>query len=80
MLEVPRSEIDNRLKLRGRADDTPDAIEQRLSIYRQEVYPILNYFAEKGLKIAHIDGTGSVGQVHDRVVSELQAINLNPTV
>ncbi|MCA9301345.1 nucleoside monophosphate kinase [Candidatus Saccharibacteria bacterium] len=80
VLEVPRSEIDNRLKLRGRADDTPDAIEQRLSIYRQEVYPILNYFAEKGLKIAHIDGTGSVGQVHDRVVFELQAINLNPAV
>lgn len=71
VLEVPRSEIDKRLKLRGRVDDTPEAIDERLNIYRQEIYPILTFLAEKKVPIIHIDGTGTVGQVHDRVEAEL---------
>lgn len=78
VLEVPRSEIEKRLEVRGRVDDTPEAIEQRLSIYRREIYPILTYLADQKIKIAHIDGTGSVGQVHDRIVAELDALHLLP--
>lgn len=76
VLEVPKSELLRRLDVRGRADDTPEAIEERLTIYRQEVYPILNYFSEQNIAIAHIDGNGTVGQVHDRIVAELEAHNL----
>jgi len=71
VLEVPRDELLKRLNIRGRADDTPEAIDKRLNIYRQEMYPILNYFTEQHVPVVHIDGTGSVGQVHDRVVAEL---------
>ncbi|HEX6258686.1 MAG TPA: nucleoside monophosphate kinase [Candidatus Saccharimonadales bacterium] len=76
VLEVPRSELVRRLQLRGRVDDTPEAIEERLRIYRQEMYPILSYFTEQQVHIAHIDGTGTVGQVHDRIEAELAACNL----
>lgn len=34
VLEVPRSELLKRLEVRGRADDTPEAIDERLKIYR----------------------------------------------
>ncbi len=78
VLEVPRSEIEQRLHVRGRVDDTPEAIEQRLNIYRKEIYPILTYLTDEKIKIAHIDGTGTVGQVHDRVVAELNALKLTP--
>lgn len=71
VLEVPREELLKRLAIRGRADDTPDAIDERLNIYRQEMYPILNYVTEQNIPVVHIDGTGTVGQVHDRVVAEL---------
>jgi len=71
VLEVPREELLKRLAIRGRADDTPDAIDERLNIYRQEMYPILNYVTEQKIPVVHIDGTGTVGQVHDRVVAEL---------
>jgi adenylate kinase len=71
VLEVPREELLKRLKIRGRADDTPEAIDERLNIYRQEIYPILNLLSEQTIPVAHIDGTGSVGQVHDRIVQEL---------
>lgn len=76
VLEVPRSELLQRLEIRGRADDTTEAIDERLKIYRQEVYPILNYFTEHNINIVHIDGTGTVGQVHDRITEELAACKL----
>lgn len=76
VLEVPKSELLRRLEIRGRTDDTPEAIDQRLRIYRTEIYPILTYLTEKGINITHVDGVGSVGQVHDRIVEELEAHGL----
>lgn len=76
VLEVPKSELLKRLEVRGRIDDTPEVIDERLKIYRTEVYPILNYFTEQGVAITHIDGTGTVGQVHDRIMDELAACRL----
>ena len=62
--------------VRGRVDDTTEVIEDRLNIYRKEIYPILTYFTEQNIKIAHIDGTGSVGRIHDRIESELEALKI----
>lgn len=76
VLEVPRAEIMKRLELRGRADDNPEAIEERLHYYRQEMYPILGYFNEQGINIEHVDGSGTVGQVHDRVMEVLTECKL----
>lgn len=76
VLEVPRAELEKRLKVRGRVDDTSEVIEERLNIYRQEIYPILTYLTEQKVKIAHIEGTGTVGQVHDRIESELEALGI----
>jgi adenylate kinase len=76
VLEVPRDEIMKRLEIRGRADDTPEAIDHRLNIYRQEMYPVLDYLTQQGVPIVHIDGQGTVGQVHDRVVAELTSREL----
>lgn len=74
VLEVPREELFKRLAVRGRIDDTPETIEERLKIYRQEIYPILTYLTDENVKIAHIEGTGSVGQVHDRIETEIAAV------
>jgi adenylate kinase len=76
VLEVPRAELLKRLEVRGRADDKPDIIDERLKVYRTEIYPILTYLTEQGVNIAHIEGTGSVGQVHDRIMEELEACKL----
>lgn len=76
VLEVPKSELLKRLAIRGRADDTPEVIDERLRIYRQEMYPILSYFTEQNVNIVHIDGVGTVGQVHDRIVEEIEAHGL----
>lgn len=76
VLEVPESEIMKRLDLRARMEDTPETIAKRMTIYRQKMYPVLGLFAEQGIKIVHIDGTGTVGEVHDKIEAELVATGL----
>lgn len=76
VLEVPREELMRRLAIRGRADDTPEAIDHRLAIYRQEMYPILGMFSDQHIPVVHIDGVGTVGEIHDRIYAELQSRKL----
>jgi adenylate kinase len=76
VLEVPREELLKRLSIRGRADDTAEAIEHRLHDYRQVMYPILGYFTEQHIPVVHIDGVGNVGEIHDRIYAELKSRDL----
>ena len=76
VLEVPMEELLKRLEIRGRADDTPESIDERLGIYRKETYPILNFLTEHDIPVVHIDGAATVGQVHDRIVAELTSRGL----
>lgn len=76
VLEVPEGEIMNRLEKRGRMEDTPETIARRMTIYRQKMYPVLGTFAEEGMKIVHLDGTGTAGEVHDRLYSEIESHGL----
>ncbi len=74
VLEVPEQEIMQRLELRGRMEDTPETIARRMAIYRQKMYPVLGIFAEAGVKIIHLDGTGTAGEVHDRIYDEVKRV------
>ena len=73
VLEVPHSEIMKRLAKRGRLEDEPEAIKRRLQIHRSEIYPLLDYFNNLGVPIEHVDGVGTVGEIHDRIEAELVA-------
>lgn len=76
VLEVPEGEIMNRLEKRARMEDTPETIAKRMNIYRQKMYPVLGTFAEEGMKIVHLDGTGTAGEVHDRLYAEIESNGL----
>ena len=71
VLEVPEAEIMARLEKRHRMEDTPETIAKRMTIYRQKMYPVLGIFAEAGVRIVHLDGTGTAGEVHDRIFEEV---------
>ena len=43
---VSEDELLNRLKSRGRADDTEDVILNRMKVYRDETAPLLDYYAD----------------------------------
>lgn len=70
-LEVPEAEIMRRLEKRARMEDTPETIARRMAIYRQKMYPVLGIFAEAGVRIVHLNGVGTAGEVHDRIHDEV---------
>ena len=74
VLEVPEGEIAARLEKRARMEDTPETIAKRMAIYRQKMYPVLGIFAEDGVRIVHLDGTGTAGEVHDRIYTEVKDV------
>lgn len=76
VLEVPDKEIISRLMLRGRNDDTPDKIKKRMGIYRNAMYPMLSELAKSNVNIVHVDGVGTVGEVHDRIQATIEACQL----
>jgi len=71
-LEVPVSVVKERMLLRGRADDTPEAIERRLALYAQETAPLLAWFASRGL-LVEVDGLGTEEDVFARLVAAVDA-------
>lgn len=75
-LEVPESEIMRRLAKRARMEDSPEVIARRMSIYRQKMYPVLGIFAEDDVRVVHVEGTGTAGEVHDKLYAELDANGL----
>ena len=71
-LQVPEEELFRRLAGRGRADDTPEVIRQRLEAYRKQTEPLLAYYGQRG-SLESIDGLGTVDEIFDRAKVVLEA-------
>ncbi|MEZ4520905.1 MAG: adenylate kinase [Thermomicrobiales bacterium] len=68
-IDVPMEVLKERIALRatteGRSDDTPEALERRLSIYFAETQPLVERWRERGI-VLDIDGDQSIEDVgHD---------------
>jgi adenylate kinase len=57
-------------ELYQRDDDKPEAIKERLAIYRAETMPIVDYYDEVGV-LVKVDGSGPVDDVVARILEEL---------
>ncbi len=67
IIDVPKDELIRRLELRGRSDDTREAIEERFRIVEQNIYSICEILAGKGIEIKRVDGTGTPEEVFARI-------------
>ena len=65
-LRVPEEELFTRLASRGRADDKPEVIRQRLVAYHDQTAPLIGYYTEAGI-LQTIDGLGSVEDIFGRI-------------
>lgn len=72
-LRVPEDELFRRLAGRGRADDSPEVIRQRLVAYRNQTEPLLDYYTRGGL-LRTIDGVGTVDEVFQRATDVLDPL------
>lgn len=71
VLKLDKEEAINRLKLRGRVDDTPEAIASRFETYETEVKPVINRYKQAGI-VREVDGHGSVAEVKARILKVVQ--------
>ena len=58
-------------KLVRRKDDEPDAIRNRLDVYRRQTEPVLQWYKAQGTKVAVISAVGSVQDVTARALGAL---------
>ena len=54
-------------KLYQRKDDKPEAITERLKVYRNETEPLIDYYKEKGI-LADVDGSGTPEEEFESVL------------
>ena len=70
-LDVPEDLLIDRLLHRaaveGRADDTRDAIMERMHEYHHRTAAVLDHYREHGVPVLEVDGVGDVDVVFDRV-------------
>ena len=56
-LQVSEEEVVKRLTARGRADDKPEIIKNRIKVYHRETAPLLDYFKDEIINIKAEGGT-----------------------
>lgn len=76
VISISKDKLIERLVTRGREDDTEQAIKNRLDIYENETYPVLDYFKKEGVNIAYIDGLGTPEEVHTRIMKVIKECKL----
>jgi adenylate kinase len=67
-LRVPEDALFERLKARGRADDTDDVIRNRMNVYRDETAPLIEYYSHE---LKTVEAVGTVDEVFARALQAL---------
>ena len=67
---VPEEILVDRLKGRGRADDTEDVIRNRFKVYRDETAPLLDYYQGEH-ELQTVDAVGELDEVFARAMHAL---------
>ncbi|MDD2532867.1 MAG: adenylate kinase [Candidatus Methanomethylophilaceae archaeon] len=58
-------------KLYQRDDDTEKTVRNRLKVYRDNTYPLIEYYRERG-KLATIEGIGDIEYIYTKVTKALK--------
>ena len=57
-------------KLIVRADDSEATVRERLKVYEQNTFPLIEYYEKRG-KLVTVDGNGGIDEVYDRILKVL---------
>lgn len=64
----------DRLLVRGRQDDTRDAILERMREYEEVTTPILDHFKKAGVPIFDVNGENEIGAIHKLISQEIESL------
>jgi len=62
--------IAGRAAAEGRADDSPEAVRNRLKVYEELTAPVVDFYRNQG-KLAHLDGVGQPDDVFTRIIEAI---------
>ncbi len=62
--------IAGRAKAEGRADDIPESVRKRLSVYTGQTAPVVDYYRQHG-QLSVVNGVGSLDDVFTRIVEAI---------
>ena len=62
--------IAGRAKAEGRADDNPESVRKRLSIYSGQTAPVVDYYRQHG-QLSVVNGVGSLDAVFTRILEAI---------
>ena len=62
-LDVPTDIVVDRMRARGREDDTEESIRRRLELYDTETKPLVDFYRERAV-LATVDGLGTEDEVN----------------
>jgi adenylate kinase len=65
--------IAGRAKAEGRADDNPESVRKRLSIYTQQTAPVVEYYRQNGM-LTVVNGVGSLDEVFTRILEAIAPV------
>lgn len=73
VIDTPRDVSEERMRARGRADDTEKSIQFRLDLYYSETTKAIKYFdSTDGFCVRHVNGGHTIEEVHQKIVSVLE--------
>ncbi|WP_395792959.1 adenylate kinase [Aquimonas sp.] len=64
--------IAGRAQAEGRADDTPDAVANRLRVYSNQTAPVIDYYRERG-RLVCVFGVGALEEVSGRILAAIRS-------
>lgn len=71
-IDVPVEELLKRLSERGRGQDTPEVIMERVELYKKTRDEIVNYCLGQGARFVEIDGNGTIEEISKKVEEEVR--------
>ena len=54
-----------------REDDKEEKVKKRLEVFREQTFPLIDYYQKKGKKIIKVNGVGSVDEIKERIKVEI---------
>ncbi len=75
-LDVPDDELQRRIlkraEIEGRSDDTAEGLANRLVVYHQDTWPVLEHYRTHGTRIEEINGVGDIDTITERIMESLR--------
>ena len=58
--------LEKRREIEGRVDDEPEAVRQRIEVYRRQTEPVIDYYNETD-RVIEIEAVGDIDEVWERL-------------